>query len=201
MNSLSVSSRTLARELNIFKHVCGDHAFCDGYLFYRFCNEGDNQIVDDTCDDDGALDAEGRGKRREPSDDYHELPFGLPAVMETDETEEKLDALAPARSTGPTSEDLDEERGCVLVEQELGEPAGVAATDISIDDHPTTEFNHPNPSVADAERGGIAQSTTVDLEVEAGDSSTSTEVEITNLAELPEIARRDSDQSVDLDLV
>jgi hypothetical protein len=28
--------RNLARELGLFHHVTGDHAFCDDYLFFRF---------------------------------------------------------------------------------------------------------------------------------------------------------------------
>ena len=32
--------RTLAREMNLFSHVTGDHAFCDDYLFFRFNDAG-----------------------------------------------------------------------------------------------------------------------------------------------------------------
>jgi hypothetical protein len=28
-------ARTLARELRVLRHVCGDHAFCDDYLFFK----------------------------------------------------------------------------------------------------------------------------------------------------------------------
>jgi hypothetical protein len=28
-------ARTLARELSLLRHVCGDHAFCDDHLFFR----------------------------------------------------------------------------------------------------------------------------------------------------------------------
>ena len=30
--------RMLARELGLFRHVTGDHAFSDDYLFFRFCD-------------------------------------------------------------------------------------------------------------------------------------------------------------------
>ena len=32
-------ARTLARELKLLRHVTGDHAFCDDYLFFRFDDE------------------------------------------------------------------------------------------------------------------------------------------------------------------
>jgi hypothetical protein len=32
--------RTLMRELNLFQHVTGDHAFSDEFLFFRFCDAG-----------------------------------------------------------------------------------------------------------------------------------------------------------------
>ena len=35
--------RTLARELGLFSHVTGDHAFCDDYLFFRFHDAGVKQ--------------------------------------------------------------------------------------------------------------------------------------------------------------
>lgn len=34
--------RTLARELNLFRHVTGDHAFSDDYLFFRFRHDADD---------------------------------------------------------------------------------------------------------------------------------------------------------------
>ena len=35
--------RTLAKELDLFEHVTGDHAFCDEYLFFRFNDSGVQQ--------------------------------------------------------------------------------------------------------------------------------------------------------------
>jgi hypothetical protein len=34
--------RNLARELGLFHHVTGDHAFCDDYLFFRFSDAANN---------------------------------------------------------------------------------------------------------------------------------------------------------------
>ena len=35
--------RTLAKELDLFSHVTGEHAFCDDYLFFRFHDAGVKQ--------------------------------------------------------------------------------------------------------------------------------------------------------------
>ena len=143
---------------------------------------GSNNIGDDVENPD-ELDENSRDLLQQPSDGYLELPFGLPAVMESDENEDK-EALPSARTSGPTFEDEivvirpDSKQGSFPVSREIQMPS----------------------FVSDAEEVPLPAST-MDLEAAAGDSSTSTDVEITNLAELPDIARRDSDQSVDIDLV
>ena len=143
---------------------------------------GSNNIGDDV-ENPGELDETRSDLLQQPSDGYLELPFGLPAVMESDENEDK-DALPAARISGPTFEDEivvirpESKQGSFPVCQEIQMPS----------------------SNGDAEEVPLPAST-LDLEAAAGDSSTSTEVEITNLAELPDIARRDSDQSVDIDIV
>ena len=64
---------------------------------------GSNNIGDDVENPD-ELDENSRDLLQQPSDGYLELPFGLPAVMESDENEDK-EALPSARTSGPTFED------------------------------------------------------------------------------------------------
>jgi hypothetical protein len=60
-------ARTLARELSVLRHVCGDHAFSDEMFFFRL---EDKEIRDAKRTEYLGLSGKSRGFETEPTSEF-----------------------------------------------------------------------------------------------------------------------------------